>query len=73
MAGAVWVGVAEVELVEEGLPCIEAELVLDCEVVERLEEGLDLAFSQQWSCKYMQTAFSKSKLPVNGFEHHCLW
>jgi hypothetical protein len=47
MAGAVWVAVAEVELVEEGLPCIEAELVLDCEVgVERLEEGLDLAFSQ---------------------------
>jgi hypothetical protein len=36
-----------VELVEEELPCMEAELVLDCEgVVERLEEGLDLAFSQ---------------------------
>jgi hypothetical protein len=46
MAGAVWVGVAELELVE-GLPCMESELVLDCEVVvERLEEGLDLAFSQ---------------------------
>jgi hypothetical protein len=46
-AGAVCVGVAELELVDKGLPCIEAELVLDCEVVvERLEEGLDLAFSQ---------------------------
>jgi len=42
MAGAVCVGVAEVELVEEGLPCMEAELVVDCEViVEELEDGLD--------------------------------
>jgi hypothetical protein len=39
--------VAELELVEEWLPCMEAELVLGCEVVvDRLEEGEDLAFSQ---------------------------
>jgi hypothetical protein len=38
--------VAKVEVVEEGLPCPEVELVADVEVVKRLEEGLDLAFSQ---------------------------